>query len=342
MADKGADLPDVRQAVTLLSNHCNWVTEHRLLETNWDRLQRRSFNLYDIAELYHENSKMRPYQIFETALSTDIFRQPAVIEGCTKINKAYPSAKVTPLPTRGLEIDKPFSEVVFGRRSHRRFKDAPMSLVHLSSLLYHANGISARMDFREMHTGKIMTQYFRNTPSGGGLYPVETYVVPLNVTGLSRGAYHYNVFAHSLELVREEFDEAEFFGLFPIHPDIVRIDEASLVLLLSGTLDRTAGKYGTRGYRYVLQESGHLCQNAWLAATALGYGAVSLAGFLDDPANDWLGLDGRDESVLYVLVCGKPLGMPATPVRPEKLDTHGPRAGKTGEVNVREQDTSGW
>jgi len=332
----------VRQVVTLLSTHCNWVTEQRLLETNWDRLQRRSFNLYDVAELYHENSKMKPYQLFETALSTDIFRQPAVIEGCTKINKAYPSAKVTPLPTRGLEVRRYFSEVVMNRRSHRRFRNVPMSLLHLSSILYHANGISGRMDFREMHTGRVMTQYFRNTPSGGGLYPVETYVVPLNVRGLSRGAYHYNVFAHALETLREDFDQDQFLGLFPIHPDIVRIDEASLVLLLSGTFDRTAGKYGARGYRYVLQESGHLCQNAWIAATALGYGAVSLAGFLDDPASEWLGLDGRDEAVIYALVCGTPATVPAKPIRPGELMSKGPRARKTGEVSVDAQDSSGW
>jgi len=320
--------PDVRQVVTLLSSHCNWVTETRLMETNWDRFQRRSFNIADIAELYHENSKMRPYQVFEVGLSTDIFRQPAIIESCTRIGKQYPAAEKVPLPVKGLRIRKPFSEVVFSRRSHRRYKNTPMPLDHLASLLYHALGVTGRMDFREVHTGKLLTQFFRAAPSGGALYPVEIYVVALRVDGLSTGTYHYDVMGHRLELLHAGLLPApdcrlngltDFFSLFPIHPDIVPVDQAAVVLVMSGVLDRTAAKYGPRGYRYVLQETGHVCQNAWLAATALGYGAVSLAGFFDDELNEWLGLDGRDEAALYVLVIGVSAERPLRPVGPEQL-----------------------
>ncbi|MDQ4131332.1 MAG: nitroreductase family protein, partial [Actinomycetota bacterium] len=63
-------------------------------------------------------------------------------------------------------------------------------------------------------------------------------------------------------------------------------------------------KYGERAYRFTLLECGHLAQNLLLVGGALGLGTLPVGGFLDDDLNTYLGLDGRRESVLYLVLMG--------------------------------------
>jgi nitroreductase len=54
-----------------------------------------------------------------------------------------------------------------------------------------------------------------------------------------------------------------------------------------------------------LLEAGHVGQNVCLTATALGLGACPVEGFVEDRINDLLGLDGVEETALYLLVLGQ-------------------------------------
>jgi nitroreductase len=53
-------------------------------------------------------------------------------------------------------------------------------------------------------------------------------------------------------------------------------------------------------------EAGHACQNALLAATALGLGACPLLSYHQSAIDKWLGVDGRDEFVIYLAAIGQP------------------------------------
>jgi SagB-type dehydrogenase family enzyme len=61
-----------------------------------------------------------------------------------------------------------------------------------------------------------------------------------------------------------------------------------------------------RAYRYVYLDAGHIAQNLALAAVGLGLGTCQVAAFFDDDMNTILGVDGVDESVIYLSAVGHP------------------------------------
>ena len=75
------------------------------------------------------------------------------------------------LPAPSAASDKPVEQVLARRRSIRAFDDAPLTIEHLSQLLWAAQGRSHR-------------EGFRVAPSAGALYPLELYVLAGDVTGL--------------------------------------------------------------------------------------------------------------------------------------------------------------
>jgi SagB-type dehydrogenase family enzyme len=83
------------------------------------------------------------------------------------------------------------------------------------------------------------------------------------------------------------------------------LGQANVCFVLSAVFQRTRWRYRERTCRYVMLEAGHVGQNLYLAATAMGLGACAVGAFLDDDLNDMLGLDGAAEAVLYVISVGK-------------------------------------
>jgi SagB-type dehydrogenase family enzyme len=64
-------------------------------------------------------------------------------------------------------------------------------------------------------------------------------------------------------------------------------------------------KYGQRGYRHVLLDAGHVGQNLYLVATALGLGPTAIGGFFDRELGALLELP-EDEEPFYVVCIGQP------------------------------------
>lgn len=79
----------------------------------------------------------------------------------------------------------------------------------------------------------------------------------------------------------------------------------SCVIVTTGIIERLIIKYGDRGYRFLLQESGFVAQTISLLAEALGLGSCMLGGYNDDKVNDFLGVDGVFETINNVIVIGK-------------------------------------
>jgi len=316
------DLPDLNQMSTTITYDLAWLTTTKLVERFWDQRQRKEFRFYDLAELYHENTKFRRYQAFQITLSGDVFMgQPPIIEATTRIFKEYPNRPRIRLPLEDLALNKPLDETMLLRRSSRDYTGEPITVKDLSKLLYYTNGITARFDYKERFTGKVLRQFLRASASGGALYPIEIYVGVINVTGMEPGIYHYNVYEHSLEALKVDKDFPSIFpDAFPIHPETVPVDKSAVVLILSAMFERSKAKYGPRSYRYILQESGHIAQNAYLVATACELGTVAVAGFYDDDIDEWLGVDGVDETAVYTIVIGKARPSPAlVPINPENF-----------------------
>jgi len=73
-------------------------------------------------------------------------------------------------------------------------------------------------------------------------------------------------------------------------------------------IPRCRQKYRQRAYRYIYLDCGHIAQNLYLSATALNLGCCSIAAFFDDEVNELVGVDGREETVIYLATVGRKLG----------------------------------
>ena len=181
------------------------------------------------------------------------------------------------------------------RQSRRDHHLRPLPLVALGRLLYCSYGARGYRKIEGQWT------YDRPAPSAGGLYPLEIYIATQMVEGLTDAIYHYDARAHQLELrCTGQFHSA--LADMTIGQDMIR--DANLVILISAIFHRTMWKYGQRGYRYVFLDAGHLGQNFYLVATALGLGPVAIGGFFDEEINRLVGLPD-DEEVIYLLCVGQ-------------------------------------
>ncbi len=193
---------------------------------------------------------------------------------------------------RPLPVD--FHDLLANRRSVRDFSSIPITAHDLALLLWSAQGVSARME------GKS----FRTAPSAGGRYPLETHVVARRVEGVSPGLYRYDPETHSL--VGPRSPAGGDAGLVAACYGSEPVANAAAVVVWSVIPRRTEWKYTYTSHRMIAMEAGHACQNASLAAVALGLGACPLLSYHQIALDRWLGLDGDNEFAMYLLALGKP------------------------------------
>lgn len=200
-----------------------------------------------------------------------------------------PDARRTALPPpAGRPVD--FKSLLESRRSVREFSREPLPLADLGFLLWASQGVAG--------------PHSRTAPSAGGRYPLETYICAANVEGLAPGAYRYEPASHSLASLRES-PRAPGKLLAACYGEPA-VAGAAAVLVWTATPYRTEWKYAFTAHRMVAMEAGHACQNALLAATALGLGACPLLSYHQSAIDKWLGVDGEGEFAVYLAAVGKP------------------------------------
>jgi len=209
------------------------------------------------------------------------------------IYKNYPKNKRIKLSNSFPISSLPLIELLKRRKSVRSFSLRPIKVTDLAFLLWASTGIQRREKGYE----------FRTIPSAGALYPIETYVVVNNVNNLEKGLYHYDIRGHTLEelKVADLIDEMAQAAL-----DQKMCTEAATMFIWTAIFQRSKWKYGERAYRYVYLDAGHMAQNLALSAISVGIGTCQIAAFYDDEINEILGLDGEEESVVYLSIAGYP------------------------------------
>jgi SagB-type dehydrogenase family enzyme len=205
----------------------------------------------------------------------------------------YPTSRVIRLPRGFPDHTLSLVEVLKKRRSVRSFASRPLSLGDLSFLLWASTGIQRTENGYE----------FRTAPSAGALYPIETYVVANNVEGLQKGLYHHCVRTHSLEEIRLT-DLAEETAHAALEQKVCA--RAPIVFIWTAVFQRSKWKYAQRAYRYVYLDAGHIAQNLALCAVSIGLGTCQIGAFFDDEVNNIIGVDGVEESVIYLSLVGHP------------------------------------
>ncbi len=208
-----------------------------------------------------------------------------------KIYKDYPDCPTISLPDITPLSDTTLHDVLKNRKSIRKYQNKSISKEVLSYLLWSSAGISRKESGYE----------FRTAPSAGALYPIETYLVINNVEEINPGVYHYNIQNHYLELLKEGDYAAE-----TTHAVLGQkmCAEAPVVFIWTAIFERMKWKYSQRAYRYVYLDAGHIAENLALTATSLDLGSCQIGALYDDEVNEIIGVDGTDESVIYMSVVG--------------------------------------
>jgi SagB-type dehydrogenase family enzyme len=176
-------------------------------------------------------------------------------------------------PTDTIKLPEPkynskvsIEKALLERRSVREYKDRSLTLAEISQLLWASQGIT------DLRRG------FRTAPSAGALYPLEVYVVAGNVDSLPDGIYKYKPHGHELVKVVKGDKRAELCGAALGQPCV---KNNAAVIVIAAVYERTTGKYGERGIRYVHMEVGHAAQNIYLQSVSLNLG-TSVVGAFDD------------------------------------------------------------
>lgn len=217
-------------------------------------------------------------------------RRPEITR--TEPFKTYPGAERIALPTTWDEADKELWYALQKRRSRRSFGQAGLTLPAIARLLWASQGI----------TGQAGHYFFRTAPSGGALYPIETYLAVNRGEGITPGLYHFNVGEFTLERLRSG-NLGPALAMATVNQKMLA--QAAAVFIWTAIPRRSMSKYGERGMRYLLLDAGHICQNLLLAAESLNLAACPVAAFFDAELNALLELDGVEESGLYLAVVGE-------------------------------------
>lgn len=80
--------------------------------------------------------------------------------------------------------------------------------------------------------------------------------------------------------------------------------KAAVAFVWSAVPSRTETKYHRRAGRYIYLEVGHIAENLYLAAGALGLGCCAIGAFDDEQVNQVLRVDGVRETSIYMCAVG--------------------------------------
>jgi SagB-type dehydrogenase family enzyme len=82
-------------------------------------------------------------------------------------------------------------------------------------------------------------------------------------------------------------------------------EKAAVVFLWTAVPYRTTWRYCQRGFRYIYIDAGHVGQNLYLAGEALNLGVCTIGAFFDELALPYLGIDGKEEFLVYAGSVGR-------------------------------------
>jgi SagB-type dehydrogenase family enzyme len=174
----------------------------------------------------------------------------------------------------------PLTQALAKRRSVRSFLPTPLSKAELSQILWAAQGITD-------------SQGHRTAPSASAQYFLHVYAASTD------GFYEYLPSGHRLQKLSGQDLRSKFSTQ-------QSVNQAPTVLLIAGEYERAISKYGPdKGPRSTNLEAGHVAQNVLLQATALGLGAVPVAGIEPKDVQKAASLPAN-YNVIYLIPVGHP------------------------------------
>jgi len=178
----------------------------------------------------------------------------------------------------------PLVEAIRRRRSRRQYTQEPLTLEELSFI-----------------AAAKATSILRTVPSAGARHPFETYTLVNRVSGLEPGLYRYLPMEHRLVFLYAGTELIE-----KVADAFMRwVQKSAVVFVWTAVPYRTEWRYTIVSHKMIAQESGHVCQNLYLASEAIGAGACAVGAYDQEKVDAILGVDGKDEFAIYVAPVGK-------------------------------------
>ena len=196
-----------------------------------------------------------------------------------------------------LTIEKDFLKIINKRKSHRNYTKEAITLDELSYLLWCTQGV------KEIVGDGYAT--IRTVPCGGARHEFETYCSIHNVVGLKQGVYHYLSGEHALELLHEEENIEEKCANLLCGQSFAK--ESALTFMWSCVCYRAEWRYNINAHRIILQDIGHVGENLYLACESIGLGTCGVGAYLQEEIDEFCGLDGNEEFIVYSAPVGKVL-----------------------------------
>ena len=199
-------------------------------------------------------------------------------------------------------------ETLFKRYTGRNFdQQATLSLPVVARLLQRTFGAQ---ELRQVgpHTHVLK----KTSPSGGGLHPVEAFVLAQRIDGVTPGLYHYHPIEHELRPLRAmDHEEAAALALQMV-ADQQWLADAPMQVVLVARLERSFWKYRNhhKAYRATAIDAGHLSQTFYLLAAEAGLPAFITAAINEVEIERVLELDQLRHAVIAVCGCGPASGGP--------------------------------
>ncbi len=190
-------------------------------------------------------------------------------------------------------------DAIFRRQSHRKFKSEHLTLAELAFLLWSTQGIK-----NKSRSGSTT----RMVPSAGCRHPFETYLMVNCVEGLESGVYRYLPKEHALVLECLDKDLVDNLTLAAMGR--VFIGSAPVTFVWTSIPYRSEWSYTTAAHRVILMDAGHICQNLYLAAEAIGCGTCAIASFKQELMDKLVKVDGVDEFTVYMAPVGNDIDLP--------------------------------
>lgn len=227
-----------------------------------------------IAQHYHDRTKYDPKTIHAKGKPLDWSQQPIPFKEY-KIGASFDlKSFLTDDPAR-------FAHDTIGKWWQR-----------LSQLLFCSDGL----------TGMIQTvddpHYLRATPSAGGLYPAEVYLISRGTPTLPAGLYNYQARTHSLINFWENDVWTKLQTACFWHPIL---ENTQMALVVTAVFFRSAWRYQDRAYRRICLDTGHLLGNIELACALNDFRPHLIGSFMDEAVNQVLYLDGEQEGTIAVI-----------------------------------------
>lgn len=172
---------------------------------------------------------------------------------------------------------------------------------NIKSIRLHRKNFGSRFDLDLISTILFLSGGLKRIENGfstsfhlyKGQYAVEVYLYSID-SELPVGFYHYNPLNHSLDIL--PFKKEQNFKNM-----LKSLNNAKIVIFITGVFDRLVSLTGDRGYNLVLKQTGYLSQNIRTNAALYGVESNIVEDFVSNYIESSLELDSSREAVLEVI-----------------------------------------